>query len=112
MSSNELRKGRHTTYGKRIGLYGEGGSHAGFLQDDNSVVLSFPFKDCVLEGGMTKEDKKREERYLHQAMDRRDINTLFEPKVLTGFEFVGDPNSQQPTANSQQPTANSQQPTL
>ncbi|MDY5048224.1 MAG: site-specific DNA-methyltransferase, partial [Treponema porcinum] len=38
--------------GQKIGLYMGDSS----LLDRNEVVLNFPFKDCVLEGGQRKED--------------------------------------------------------
>ncbi len=60
-----------------------------FLNNNNDVVLSFPFKDTVLEAGMSKEDTSREERFLHQEVDGSDIDTLFEPKALTNFETIG-----------------------
>jgi adenine-specific DNA-methyltransferase len=34
------------------------------IQQINEVVLSFPFKDCVLEGGQSKDDEKRKEIFL------------------------------------------------
>ena len=42
----------YTKYSNKIGLTVEGK----YLNYNSDVVLDFPFKDCVLEGGMTKED--------------------------------------------------------
>ena len=41
-----------TQYSNRIGL-SSGGK---FFKDNTDVVLNFPFKDCVLEGGQSTED--------------------------------------------------------
>lgn len=92
------QKGRYTELPNKIGLYST--SKGSFIKNDNDVVLSFPFKDTVLEAGMSKEDVGRDERFLHQELDSKDIDTLEEPKVLTGFLYV-DKNGEIPlTASS------------
>ena len=45
----------YTQYQNKIGL--RVGNK--LLSERDDVVLDWPFKDCVLEGGMTKEDEKR-----------------------------------------------------
>ena len=42
----------YTQYENRIGLTSKGK----FLKDSNDVVLDFPYKDCVLEGGQSTEE--------------------------------------------------------
>lgn len=91
-------KGRYTKYSKKIGLYSN--DRGSFIKNDTGVVLNFPFKDTVLEAGMSKEDVGREERFLHLEIDTKDIDTLEEPKVLTDFRYV-DKNGEKPlTADS------------
>lgn len=92
------KKGRFTKYSNKIGLYSN--TKGSYIKNDSEVVLNFPFKDTVLEAGMSKEDVGREERFLHIEIDSKDIDTLEEPKVLTGFRHVDkdgennlDPNS-------------------
>lgn len=80
------QKGRYTKYSNKIGLYST--SKGSYINNDTDVVLNFPFKDTVLEGGMSKEDVGREERFLHTEIDSKDIDTLEEPKVLTNFSYV------------------------
>lgn len=80
------QKGRYTELPNKIGLFST--SRGSFIKNDNDVVLSFPFKDAVLEAGMSKEDVGRDERFLHQTLDSKDIDTLEEPKVLTNFSYV------------------------
>ena len=84
--SNSLKKGRYTKYSNKIGLYSQ--SKGGFIGNDTDVVLNFPFKDTVLEAGMSKEDVGRDERFLHIELDSKDIDTLEEPKVLTDFRYI------------------------
>lgn len=80
------KKGRFTKYSNKIGLYSN--TKGSYIKNDSEVVLNFPFKDTILEAGMSKEDVGREERFLHIEIDSKDIDTLEEPKVLTGFQYV------------------------
>ncbi len=73
----------YTTFKNRIGLVNQRGDFLSHLRD---VVLTWPYKDCVLEGGMTKEDRGREEVFWNTILSPDDITRLFEPKVLTGWE--------------------------
>jgi adenine-specific DNA-methyltransferase len=57
-----------------------------FLAESREVVLSWPYKDCVLEGGQTKEDAKRNEVFWNEILAPDEINRLTEPKVLTNFK--------------------------
>lgn len=86
MADNSLKKGRYTKYGNKIGLFSN--SKGSFIQNEADVVLNFPFKDSILEAGMSKEDVGREERFLHLEIDSKDIDTLEEPKVLTDFRYI------------------------
>jgi adenine-specific DNA-methyltransferase len=92
------QKGRYTELPNKIGLYST--SKGSFIKNDNDVVLSFPFKDAVLEAGMSKEDVGRDERFLHQELDSKDIDTLEEPKVLTDFRYVDKDGERPLTASS------------
>ena len=83
--------------GKKIGLYC--GDSA--LTDRKEVVLNFPFKDCVLEGGQKKEDgldsyfeydketddyiakeSKRREVFFNEILAKDEIDNLFSPKAF------------------------------
>lgn len=86
MAGDPLRKGRYTNYSNKIGLFSN--KTGNFISNSPEVVLNFPFKDTVLEAGMTKEDAGREERFLHIEMDAKDIDTLEDPKVLTNFKYI------------------------
>lgn len=72
----------YTSFKNKIGLTGDDGN---FLAESREVVLSWPYKDCVLEGGQTKEDAKRNEVFWNEILAPDEINRLTEPKVLTGF---------------------------
>lgn len=96
MTDSSLKKGRYTKYSNKIGLYSN--SKSSFIKNDTEVVLNFPFKDTVLEAGMSNEDVGREERFLHIEIDSKDIDTLEEPKVLTDFRYVNTEGENKLTA--------------
>lgn len=73
----------YTSFKNKVGLTNEDGD---FLSESREVVLSWPYKDCVLEGGQTKEDAKRNEVFWNEILAPDEINRLTEPKVLTNFK--------------------------
>lgn len=76
---NYLNDG-YTQFSQKIGLK-IGGK---FLNQRSEVELVFPHKDCVLEGGQTKEDQKRQEIFFNEVLAQDEITQLLEPNVLTG----------------------------
>ena len=73
----------YTSFKNKIGLSdGEGN----YLKQRNDVVLNWAYKDCVLEGGMTKEERGREEIFYNTTLAPDEITRLYAPKVFTGFE--------------------------
>jgi len=72
-----------TKFESKIGLNIDGK----YLNERGEVSLVWPFKDCVLEGGMTKEDQKeRKEIFFNEILAKDEIDRLFEPKALTNFK--------------------------
>lgn len=69
----------YTSYKKKIGLNIDGK----YLNQRNEVSLVWPYKDCVLEGGQSREEDKREEIFFNETLAQDEITQLFEPKVLT-----------------------------
>lgn len=72
----------YTKYSNEIGLTSEGK----YLKYNSDVVLDFPHKDGVLEGGMTKEDVGKDEIFYHQVLAKEEIDTLLSPKVLSNVK--------------------------
>ena len=73
----------YTAFKNKIGLTTDDGR---FISESREVVLSWPYKDCVLEGGQTKEDAKRNEVFWSETLAPNEINRLTEPKALSGFK--------------------------
>ena len=72
----------YTQYKNKIGL--RVGNKP--LAERDEVVLDWPFKDYVLEGGMTREDQKRNEIFFNEILAKDEIDRLFEPKTLVGWK--------------------------
>ncbi|OBU24832.1 DNA methyltransferase [Photobacterium kishitanii] len=71
-----------TQFKNRIGLSVD--TH--YLNESNDVVLSWPYKDCVLEGGQTKDDQRRNEIFWNETLAPEQVDTLLAPKVLSHFK--------------------------
>ena len=69
----------YTKYRNKIGLTIDGK----YLKQRNEIALEWAFKDCVLEGGQSREEDKREEIFFNEILAQDEITQLLEPKVLT-----------------------------
>lgn len=75
----------YTRFANKIALCdgrGEG------IAQNTEVVLDFPFKDCVLEGGASKDSDKKKEIFFNQTLASDEIDRLFSPKVLDNFSYI------------------------
>ena len=102
----------YTQYANKIGLADKNG----LLENINDVVLDFPFKDCVLEGGQSTEEgvdtyfkysdetkkykeetAKRNEIFFNQVLAHEEIDRLFDRKALVNWKrFTKDSKSGEP----------------
>src|SRR5699024_4953839 len=57
-----------------------------YLKYNTDVDLDFPHKDCVLEGGMIKEDVAKKEIYYNNVLAKEEIDTLLSQKVLSNIQ--------------------------
>ena len=72
----------YTKFRNKIGLNIDGK----FLNERGEVALVWPYKDCVLEGGQTREEEKRKEIFFNEILASDEINRMFNPKVLTNWK--------------------------
>ena len=70
----------YTRYKNKVGLVNANGD---YISTSNDVSLVFPYKDCVLEGGQTKDDQKRSEIFYNETLAPDEVDRLLYPKVLT-----------------------------
>ena len=83
LNNKEFLPDSFTAYKTKIGLGNKDGS---LLSENHEVVLNFPYKDCILEGGQTKENAKRDEVFFNETLAPSEINRLLDDKVLTNFK--------------------------
>jgi len=69
----------YTQFKNKIGLSVDGK----YLKQRNEVALVWPFKDCVLEGGQSREEDKRDEIFFNETLAQDEITQLLDSKVLT-----------------------------
>jgi adenine-specific DNA-methyltransferase len=91
----------YTQYANKIGLADNGG----LIENRSEVVLDFPFKDCVLEGGQSTEEgtdiyfeysdkagkyeektAKRNEVFFNQVLAHDEIDRLYDRKALVNWK--------------------------
>lgn len=70
----------YTRYKNKVGLVNANGD---YISTSNDVSLVFPYKDCVLAGGQTKDDQKRSEIFYNETLAPDEVDRLLYPKVLT-----------------------------
>ena len=85
VSNKQFLPDSYTAFKNKIGLIDEKGE---FISEKKEVVLSWPYKDCVLEGGMTKEDQKRDEIFWNEILALDQITRLLDPKVFTNAKRI------------------------
>ncbi|ALQ37665.1 DNA methyltransferase [Fusobacterium hwasookii] len=79
IDSKEFLPDSYTKYMNKIGLI----HNENFISKSNDVVLDFPYKDCILEGGQNKDDEKRKEIFYNEVIANDEINRMLSPKVFT-----------------------------
>lgn len=82
LNNKEFLPDSFTAYKTKIGL----ATGEKYFSENNDVVLNFPYKDCILEGGQTKDDAKRQEIFFNETLAPTEINRLLDDKVLTNFK--------------------------
>jgi len=84
VSNKRFLPDSYTAFKNKIGLT----ASDEYVSESKEVVLAWPYKDCVLEGGMTKEDQKRDEIFYNETLAPDDINRLLDAKVFTNFKRI------------------------
>ena len=82
INNREFLPDSYTSFKNKIGL----STGNQFINKNEDVVLSFPFKDCILEGGQSFEDQKREEVFYNEIISKDQITNLMSPKVITNIK--------------------------
>ncbi len=75
----------YTVFKKKIGLITDTGK---YIKNSEEVVLAWPYKDCILEGGQKKTDEKRNEIFFNEILAPDEIDRLLDSKVFTNFKRI------------------------
>ncbi|WP_322631130.1 site-specific DNA-methyltransferase [Aedoeadaptatus coxii] len=79
LESKEFLPDSYTLYKNKIGLVD---ANNNLISQGQDVSLVWPYKDCVLEGGQTKEDQKRNEIFYNETLAPDQVSRLLAPKAL------------------------------
>ena len=86
VSNKEFLPDSYTAFKNKVGLtVGDE-----YINENKDVVLTWPYKDCILEGGMTKEDQKRDEVFYNETLTPDEIDRLLDPKAFTNFKRIDE----------------------
>ena len=97
VSNKQFLADSYTAFKNKIGLT----ANRDYLTDSREVVLAWPYKDCVLEGGQDKDDAKRNEVFYNETLAPDQIDRLLSPKLLTNFKRYDKNGVQELSAASQ-----------
>ena len=88
ISNKDFLPDSYTSYKNKIGLSDDGGTT--YISRKQEVELVWPYKDCILEGGQTKEESSRDEVFWNTSLAPIDISRIFSPKAFTNFTRIDD----------------------
>ena len=85
INNKEFLPDSYTSFKNKIGLTN---SKWDLINDNNDIVLSFPYKDCILAWGQDQEDVKRDEVFYNEILGSDDIDRLLDEKTFTNFKRI------------------------
>lgn len=84
IDNKEFLPDSYTAFKNKIGLSAD----RRYIGESKEIVLSWPYKDCILEGGQEKEDEKRNEIFHNEILAPDEIDRLLGPKVFTSLKRI------------------------
>jgi len=84
IDNKEFLPDSYTAFKNKIGLSAD----RRYIAESKEIVLSWPYKDCILEGGQEKEDEKRDEMFHNEILAPDEIDRLLGPKVFTNLKRI------------------------
>ncbi|HLR91506.1 MAG TPA: site-specific DNA-methyltransferase [Atopostipes sp.] len=90
LEADEYWQDSYTRYSKKIGLTAGGK----FIDENEDVVLDFPYKDTILKASMSKEDTDKDdlrpnEPFLNEVIAKEEIDVLLDKKILVNAKKYG-----------------------
>lgn len=84
LEAHEYLTGSLTSFKNKVGLSNGERLYA----DSDEVVISWPYKECILEAGMSKSKKGRDEIFVNPLFASIDANRLMEAKAFKDFRLL------------------------
>lgn len=84
INNKELLPDNYTRFKNKIGLADSNGD---MLISTGKVELVFPYKDCILEGGQTKDEQERAEVFYNETLAPDEVDRLLFPKVFSNASY-------------------------
>lgn len=84
VNNREFLPDSYTRFKNKIGLADDNGD---IISGKGDVELVFPYKDCVLEGGQTKDEQERVEIFYNETLAPDEIDRLLYPKVFSDVKL-------------------------
>jgi len=84
VDNKEFLPDSYTAFKNKIGLTAD----KNYIAQSKEVVLSWPYKDCILEGGQEESEEKRKEIFHNEILAPDEIDRLLDPKVFTNFKRI------------------------
>lgn len=92
VNNRELLPNNYTRFKNKIGLSDDGNN---LISMSGKVELVFPYKDCLLEGGQTKDEQQKMEIFYNEQLAPDEVDRLLYPKVLVNpIRYTADGNEQ------------------
>lgn len=92
VNNSQFLPDSYTIFKNKVGLVDKNFDYISLKSD---VELVWPYKDCILEGGQTKEDQKKKEVFYNEALAPDEVDRLLYPKVLSNAHRI-DQNDERP----------------
>ena len=89
ITNKQLIEDSFTKYKKNIGL-----TIRQTPVNFNDIILEWPYKDCVLEGGQEEDTENRNEIFWNTLIAKEEINNLFSSKVISSAKLITSSNEQ------------------
>lgn len=80
VNNREFLPDSYTRFKNKIGLINGSGE---LISSAANIELNFPYKDCVLEGGQSFDEQKKDEVFYNMSLAPDEIDRLLFPKVLS-----------------------------
>lgn len=84
VNNKEFLPDSYTAFKNKIGLSDDGGKT--LISRKQEVELVWPYKDCVLVGGQSKEEERRYEIFFNEILAPDQVDRLLEPKIFTNIK--------------------------